>query len=247
MDPLTKKTIKLADEYDLEKEILNEPRIVICKCDNEIIWIGVSFSVKAILLIMGLYLSYETRNAKIERINDAKFVSVSIYNIVVLAMVAAPVTIIIQNQLDASFFFLAFTVNTCSFLTLALVFLPKIKFIIRNPVEEASPDDLLLGSGSQPVNKEQNEAREKYLKLLKENEDLVDAINKREQLIKTIESILKGNKHTIETALKCNKDEQQQQHMSIGGGIQQLAKMINFEIQTINAIEPTLTKEETLF
>jgi gamma-aminobutyric acid type B receptor len=88
---------------------------------------GISFSIKGIILILGLYLSYETRNAKIERINDAKFVTLSIYNIVVLAMVAAPVTIIIQNQLDASFFFLAFTINICSFLTLALIFIPKVR------------------------------------------------------------------------------------------------------------------------
>ena len=46
-------------------------------------FLGVSFSIKALILILGLYLSYETRNTKLDRINDSKFVALSIYNIVV--------------------------------------------------------------------------------------------------------------------------------------------------------------------
>lgn len=42
-------------------------------------------------------------------------------------MITAPVAIIIQNQLDAAFFFLAFTINICSFLTMALIFIPKVR------------------------------------------------------------------------------------------------------------------------
>ena len=45
----------------------------------------------------------------------------------VLTLITAPVSIIIQNQLDATFLFVAFAINICSFLTLALIFIPKVK------------------------------------------------------------------------------------------------------------------------
>lgn len=193
-DPLQKMTIKLASEYDVKMEIIYDPEIEICKCKHEMIWIGISFSIKAIILILGLYLSYETRNAKIERINDARFVSVSIYNIVVLAMVAAPVTIIIQNQLDASFFFLAFTINICSLLTLALIFIPKVKHMIRNPYEEELNEICLNETKDQ-------ESKDKYFKTLKENDELNDIISKREQFLKAIEAILNGTDREDSTSL----------------------------------------------
>jgi gamma-aminobutyric acid type B receptor len=82
-DPLKKATLKLASEPGENDEIIHDPEIEICKCDHQMIWVGVSFGTKGIILIMGLYLSYETRNAKIDRMNDSKFVALSIYNIVV--------------------------------------------------------------------------------------------------------------------------------------------------------------------
>ncbi len=82
-DPLKKDILKLASEQGETDEIIYDPEIEICTCNHQIIWIGVLFSIKGLILIMGLYLSYETRNSKIERINDSKFVALSIYNIVV--------------------------------------------------------------------------------------------------------------------------------------------------------------------
>ena len=104
-DPLKKKALKLTSELIEKEDIIYEPEIEICKCNNEIVWIGneshtfsyfvntfknilffmkgVTFSIKGLVLILGLYLSYETRNSNLDMINDSKFVALSIYNIVV--------------------------------------------------------------------------------------------------------------------------------------------------------------------
>ncbi len=42
-DPLNKMTIKLAAEYDVKSEIINDPEIEICKCKHEMIWIGIIY------------------------------------------------------------------------------------------------------------------------------------------------------------------------------------------------------------
>lgn len=109
-DPLEETIQKLQVEKTSNEDELIEPVIRICKCNHEYIWIGndflvvmrfitlinleiiiklikfilgVCFSLKGIVLIMGLFLSYETRNSKIEWVNDSKFIALSIYNIVV--------------------------------------------------------------------------------------------------------------------------------------------------------------------
>ena len=48
-----------------------------------IVFTGVMFGYKGVLLLFGLLLAYETRNVKIKQINDSRFVGMSIYNVVV--------------------------------------------------------------------------------------------------------------------------------------------------------------------
>jgi gamma-aminobutyric acid type B receptor len=82
-DPLKKHVLNLSTQAGSDSEILHEPVIKICDCSYQKIWVGIQVALKGILLLLGLYLSYETRNAKIKRINDSKFVALSVYNIVV--------------------------------------------------------------------------------------------------------------------------------------------------------------------
>ena len=82
-DPLVKDKQELGIEKGENEEIIYAPYIETCKSNHDNIWIGISFSIKGIVLILGLYLSYGARNAKIDRLNDSKFVALSIYNIVV--------------------------------------------------------------------------------------------------------------------------------------------------------------------
>jgi hypothetical protein len=68
------------------------------------------------------------------------FIKIFIYLLFkVLTLITAPVSIIIQNQLDATFLFVAFAINICSFLTLALIFIPKVSSIFvyqKTPINE---------------------------------------------------------------------------------------------------------------
>ncbi|XP_069101175.1 gamma-aminobutyric acid type B receptor subunit 1-like [Argopecten irradians] len=94
---------------------------------------GVIYGYKGILLLFGIFLAYETRSVKLKQVNDSRFVGMSIYNVVVLCVITAPITLIISNQQDASFAFLALAILLCSFLSMGLIFVPKIVEISRNP------------------------------------------------------------------------------------------------------------------
>jgi len=53
------------------------------------------YGYKGLQLILGLFLAYETRSVKIRQINDSRLVGMAIYNVVVLCMITAPVTLVI--------------------------------------------------------------------------------------------------------------------------------------------------------
>ena len=91
---------------------------------------GVMYSYKGLVLVFGLFLAYETRSIKVKQINDSRYVGMSIYNVVVLCLITAPVTMVIASQQDASFAFVALAVIFCCFLSMALIFVPKVSYMI---------------------------------------------------------------------------------------------------------------------
>lgn len=52
-------------------------------CEANLIWYGVVFGYKGLVLLFGLFLSYETRSVKMKQLNDSRLVGMSIYNVVV--------------------------------------------------------------------------------------------------------------------------------------------------------------------
>lgn len=87
---------------------------------------GLIYGFKGLILVFGLFLAYETRSIKVKQINDSRYVGMSIYNVVVLCLITAPVAMVIASQQDASFAFMALAVIFCCFLSMLLIFVPKV-------------------------------------------------------------------------------------------------------------------------
>lgn len=92
---------------------------------------GIMLGYKGVILAFGLFLAYETRSLKVKQINDSRYVGMSIYNVVVLCVITTPVTMIIASQQDASFAFTALSIIFCCFLSMALIFVPKVNELIK--------------------------------------------------------------------------------------------------------------------
>jgi gamma-aminobutyric acid type B receptor len=105
--------------------------ISLTKCSNlyRVIFyvLGLTLSYKGLLLLFGLFVSYETRSVKLRQINDSRYVGMSIYNVVVTCLITAPVIMVTASQQDASFAFVALSVIFCCFLSMALIFVPKVR------------------------------------------------------------------------------------------------------------------------
>ena len=117
-----------------------------------------------------------------KQINDSRLVGMSIYNVAILCIITAPVTMVIADQQNATFAFVALANVFCCYLSMALVFVPKVNslltiefshffltfqvvFIIQHPghdPREREDED----------EKKKQEQEAKLKKLLKENEEL---------------------------------------------------------------------------
>ncbi|KAL4219318.1 Gamma-aminobutyric acid type B receptor subunit 1 [Mactra antiquata] len=200
--------------FDLEpapstdQDIMFVPYLEHCQSHNNSVWLGVVYGHKGILLLFGLFLSYETRSVKIKQVNDSRFVGMSIYNVVVLCVIVVPIVLIIKSQQDASFAFVALAIILCSFLSLGLIFGPKVLEIVRNPRRNTQEIRSLTESA---VGKEEEERHEK---LVTENEQLKKQIAEMEERVRTLNKQLqdkmrqrvKLTNHVNENNLKVNND-----------------------------------------
>ena len=147
-------------------------------CDANLIWYCLVFGFKGLLLIFGLFLAYETRSVKLKQINDSKLICMSIYNVVILCMITGPVSLVITNQVNGHFAFIAFTIICCCFLTMILVFVPKIVELVRRRGTQMA----FAGShtnGTFYDNMSIQEQQEKFQKLTQENDELMSKISEK--------------------------------------------------------------------
>lgn len=155
------------------------PELEHCESHNNTVWLGVVYGYKGLVLVFGLFLAYETRSVKVKQINDSRYVGMSIYNVVILCLITAPVTMVIASQQDASYAFVALAIIFCCFLSMALIFVPKVIEVIRHPKDKAE-------SKYNPDAQVSKEDEEKYQKLVDENEELQRLISQKEEKIKLL-------------------------------------------------------------
>ncbi|XP_045468620.1 gamma-aminobutyric acid type B receptor subunit 1 isoform X1 [Harmonia axyridis] len=180
-DPLQRrvKVFLLENPEDSMDDSKIRPELEHCESRNNSVWLAVIGAYKGLVLIFGLFLAYETRSVKVKQINDSRYVGMSIYNVVILCLITAPVTMVIDSQQDASYAFVALAIVFCCFLSMALIFVPKVIEVIRHPKDKAE-------SKYNPDVGVSKEDEEKYQKLLSENEDLQRLIAQKEEKIKLL-------------------------------------------------------------
>ncbi|KJH41375.1 7 transmembrane receptor [Dictyocaulus viviparus] len=118
----------------IDDDVMLLPILELCQSSQQEVWIGLVLGYKCLLLVFGLFLAYESRNLKLRYVNDSRLVGLAIYNVAILSLVTGPVTtLLIRGQPNANFAFVAVTVLLCTYISLGLVFVPKLRFICRVP------------------------------------------------------------------------------------------------------------------
>ena len=100
----------------------------VCKCDHFGYLIGALYVYKGLLVVFGLFLAYESRNVKYFYINDSRFVSITMYIVVILVGIGAPLSLVLAAlyATDAAYEVAVLTIITACFCTLSILYIPKV-------------------------------------------------------------------------------------------------------------------------
>uniref|UniRef100_A0A8C5FMW1 Gamma-aminobutyric acid (GABA) B receptor, 1a n=1 Tax=Gadus morhua TaxID=8049 RepID=A0A8C5FMW1_GADMO len=189
VDPLhitVEKFTREAPKGDLD--VLIQPLLEHCSSEKMNTWLGVVYGYKGLLLLLGIFLAYETKSVSTEKINDHRAVGMAIYNVAVLCMITAPITMILSSQQDASFAFASMATVFSSYITLVVLFVPKMRRLItRGEWQSEQQDTLKTGSSTN------NNDEEKSRQLERENRELQKIIQE-----------VPGRRRTHRSGLNCD-------------------------------------------
>eukprot|EP00064_Thunnus_orientalis_P006023 superscaffoldBa00000608_g6037 len=235
VDPLhitVEKFTREAPKGDLD--VLIQPLLEHCSSEKMNTWLGVVYGYKGLLLLLGIFLAYETKSISTEKINDHRAVGMAIYNVAapygcnldggesseensvlendwnvsiwrgnvcslssiylhlylgfshkVLCMITAPVTMILSSQQDASFAFASLAIVFSVYITLVVLFIPKMRRLItRGEWQSDAQETMKTGSSTN------NNDEEKSRQLERENKELQKIIQEKEERVSELRNQL---------------------------------------------------------
>uniref|UniRef100_A0A3P8W3I4 Gamma-aminobutyric acid type B receptor subunit 1 n=1 Tax=Cynoglossus semilaevis TaxID=244447 RepID=A0A3P8W3I4_CYNSE len=202
VDPLhitVEKFTKEAPKEDLD--VLIQPLLEHCNSEKMNTWLGVVYGYKGLLLLLGIFLAYETKSVSTEKINDHRAVGMAIYNVAVLCLITAPVTMILSSQQDASFAFASLAIVFSAYITLVVLFVPKMRRLItRGEWQSEQQDTLKTGSSTN------NNDEEKSRQLERENIELQKIIQEKEERVSALRTQL-AERHAVRNRRRPSKGQ----------------------------------------
>ncbi|XP_029590346.1 gamma-aminobutyric acid type B receptor subunit 1 [Salmo trutta] len=187
VDPLhitVEKFVREAPKGDLD--VLIQPLLEHCSSDKMNTWLGVVYGYKGLLLLLGIFLAYETKSISTEKINDHRAVGMAIYNVSVLCMITAPVTMILSSQQDASFAFASLAIVFSVYITLVVLFVPKMRRLITRGEWQSDTQETVKTQGSSTNNNDEEKSRQ----LERENQELQKIIQEKEERVSELRNQL---------------------------------------------------------
>ncbi|KAK1895009.1 Gamma-aminobutyric acid type B receptor subunit 1 [Dissostichus eleginoides] len=147
-----------------------EPLLEHCSSEKMNMWLGVVYGYKGLLLLLGIFLAYETKSVSTEKINDHRW--------------GWLFTMSLCCQ-DASFAFAALAVIFSAYITLVVLFVPKMRRLItRGEWQSEQQDTLKTGSSTN------NNDEEKSRQLERENRELQKIILEKEERVSALRNQL---------------------------------------------------------
>lgn len=104
-------------------------KVEVCRSHHTQSWLGALYAYKGLLLIVGVYMAWETRHVKIPALNDSQYIGVSVYSVVITSAIVVVLANLIADQVTLAFVTITALILTSTTATLSLLFVPKINAI----------------------------------------------------------------------------------------------------------------------
>ncbi|XP_071951848.1 gamma-aminobutyric acid type B receptor subunit 2-like [Antedon mediterranea] len=134
LDPMYRQVTKTQSQVSEDETIAYIFTVESCSSNRAQIWLGVVYTYKGLLLLFGVFLAWETRKVKIPALNDSNYIALSVYNVVMLSVIAVAVSSLVKQPhlVTITFTLVTGCVVTMATATLALLFIPKVISVRSN-------------------------------------------------------------------------------------------------------------------
>lgn len=105
-------------------------QVEVCRSQYTQSWLGALYAYKGLLLIVGVYMAWETRHVKIPALNDSQYIGVSVYSVVITSAIVVLLANLISEQVTLAFITISALILTSVTATLCLLFVPKLHDIL---------------------------------------------------------------------------------------------------------------------
>ncbi|KAH8413015.1 hypothetical protein KR009_007419, partial [Drosophila setifemur] len=135
-DPMERHLHNLTLEISaIDRSVVYQPQVEVCRSQHTQTWLSVLYAYKGLLLVVGVYMAWETRHVKIPALNDSQYIGVSVYSVVITSAIVVVLANLISERVTLAFITITALILTSTTATLCLTFIPKLHDIwARNDI-----------------------------------------------------------------------------------------------------------------
>ncbi|XP_011340881.1 uncharacterized protein LOC105281380 [Ooceraea biroi] len=144
LDPMQRHLQNLTLEISpQDRGVVYQPQVEVCRSQHTNGWLGALYVYKGLLLVVGVYMAWETRHVKIPALNDSQYIGMSVYFVVITSGIVVVLANLMPDRATLAFVTITALILASTTATLALLFLPQLANILGG--ERADPVIQSLG------------------------------------------------------------------------------------------------------
>ncbi|XP_033112955.1 gamma-aminobutyric acid type B receptor subunit 2-like isoform X2 [Anneissia japonica] len=207
-DPMYRHVTRTPSQVSEDETIAYTFCVESCSSKHSQIWLGIVYTYKGLLLLFGVFLAWETRKVKIPALNDSNYIALSVYNVVMLSVIAVAVSSLVKQPQLVTITFTLVTgcLLTTATATLALLFIPKVIAVRSNHLGDPISTSVGLETRGQTrrlIADESTELKENIYRWEVQNRAYRKECEKLEQKIAELEAKL----HSLQCEERMNLTE----------------------------------------
>ncbi|GAB1863249.1 Gamma-aminobutyric acid type B receptor subunit 2 [Camponotus japonicus] len=138
LDPMQRHLQNLTLEISpQDRGVVYQPQVEVCRSQHTNGWLSALYVYKGLLLVVGVYMAWETRHVKIPALNDSQYIGMSVYFVVITSGIVVVLANLMPDRATLTFVTITALILASTTATLALLFLPQLANILAG--ERADP------------------------------------------------------------------------------------------------------------
>ncbi|KAL1117728.1 hypothetical protein AAG570_004043 [Ranatra chinensis] len=147
-DPMERHLRNLSLEISsTDRSVVYQPQVEECGSQYTHSWLGVLYAYKGLLLIVGVYMAWETRHVKIPALNDSKYIGLSVYSAVITSVLVVVFANLISERATMAFLTITALILVSTTTSLCILFIPKIHAIMAHTDRSTTIDPIMQSMG----------------------------------------------------------------------------------------------------